>query len=437
MTREGFYWAMHIATGALALPLQQLISVRCSAVTCLPALRRVCCTYFTPTAMTSTTFTQSSRANIEPTVGSVPWHLAAVVFAATSVLVGLIWDISWHMSIGRDTFWTPAHMAIYTGGAVSGLVSGFVVLRRSFFASHESQENSVTVWRIFRGPLGGWLCIWGAVAMLTSAPFDDWWHNAYGLDVQILSPPHSILGVGFLAILLGALVLAAARQSHLQSSRSGWVVAYTSGLILTMAAVMTTEYQDRVIMHAGIFYEVSALVFPLFLLTASSSVKLRWPATVAAGVYTVIMCGQLWVLPLFGATPLLGPIRQAVTHMVPLNFPLLVLLPAFLIDLGMHRTVTRGPWTRAVVAGVTFMVSFGVLQWFFADFLMTRASHNWFFYSNNLAYMIPAESFEARGEFVKESASTLAMAFGISTVIAIVAARFGMMRGRWLRSVQR
>ena len=43
----------------------------------------------------------------------------------------------------------------------------------------------------FRAPLGAWVAIWGAFAMLTSAPFDDWWHNAYGLDVKVLSPPHS------------------------------------------------------------------------------------------------------------------------------------------------------------------------------------------------------------------------------------------------------
>ena len=39
-----------------------------------------------------------------------------------------------------------------------------------------------------RAPLGVFLAAWGGVAMLTSAPFDNWWHNAYGLDVKIVSP---------------------------------------------------------------------------------------------------------------------------------------------------------------------------------------------------------------------------------------------------------
>ena len=54
-----------------------------------------------------------------PRSNAVPWFLWAVAFASTSVLVGVIWDISWHSTIGRDTFWTPAHMAIYVGGVVA------------------------------------------------------------------------------------------------------------------------------------------------------------------------------------------------------------------------------------------------------------------------------------------------------------------------------
>jgi hypothetical protein len=40
------------------------------------------------------------------------------------MVVGVIWDISWHMTIGRDTFWTPAHLAIYVGGVSAGSRAG-------------------------------------------------------------------------------------------------------------------------------------------------------------------------------------------------------------------------------------------------------------------------------------------------------------------------
>src|SRR5262245_24382995 len=123
---------------------------------------------------------------------SVPWSIYAVLFASTSVVLGVMWDISWHRSIGRDTFWPPAHLAIYLGGIVSGLTCGYVALKTTFAGTRDERESSVRFWG-FRAPLGAWVCIWGAFAMVTSAPFDDWWHNAYGLDVKIISPPHMLL----------------------------------------------------------------------------------------------------------------------------------------------------------------------------------------------------------------------------------------------------
>ena len=50
--------------------------------------------------------------------------------------------------------------------------------------------------------------------MIVSAPFDDWWHAAYGLDVKILSPPHTVLAVGMFGIVFGSVILILARQNR-------------------------------------------------------------------------------------------------------------------------------------------------------------------------------------------------------------------------------
>src|SRR5438132_7892568 len=148
----------------------------------------------------------TARARDEGRAWGVPWYVAAVLVAATSAVVGVIWDISWHRTIGRDTFWTPAHLAIYLGGALAGAACGWLVLKTTFAGTPEQRAAGVSFWG-FRGPLGAWVCIWGAIAMIASAPFDNWWHNAYGLDVKILSPPHVVLALGFTGIQLGALLL--------------------------------------------------------------------------------------------------------------------------------------------------------------------------------------------------------------------------------------
>src|SRR3954471_7863798 len=138
---------------------------------------------------------------------ALPWFVYAVVLAAACIPIGALWDISWHSTIGRDSFWTPAHFMIYLGGAVPGMVCGWVVLKTSFFGSAEERAASVRYLR-FHGPLGAWVSIWGSLTMLVSAPFDNWWHNAYGLAGAILSPPHALLVLGMYAVAVGALLLA-------------------------------------------------------------------------------------------------------------------------------------------------------------------------------------------------------------------------------------
>ena len=390
-----------------------------------------------------------TRVDSRAAANALPWQLAAVVFAATSVIVGLIWDISWHMTIGRDTFWTPAHLAIYTGGAVAGLACGFEVLRRSFFSGTKPADG-VTVWRLFTGPLGGWLCIWGAVAMLTSAPFDDWWHAAYGLDVKIISPPHALLALGLITILGGALIMAVAEQGREADRRDAsaaagaepagiapYIVAYAGGLVLAMLSIFTTEYHDREAMHLGSFYVVSSLVFPFALVAAARSTRLRYGATATAVVYTLVMCMQLWVLPLFEGSPKLGPIRTAVTHMVSLDFPLLLLLPAIGIDVLMPRLRERGAWLQAVALGVLFLVVHAATQWPFANFLVSDASRNWFFNTDNIPYMMPPDWLRPMRQFESESMGQTVRAFGVALVLAVLSARAGLGWGSWLRSVRR
>src|SRR5262249_4435501 len=107
---------------------------------------------------------------------TAPWLLAAAVLGTTSICVGLLWDISWHASIGRDSFWTPAHLAIYLGGLLCGLSAGWEALATTFGGAAARRAVAVRFWG-FRAPFGAWVAIWGALAMVTSAPFDDWWHN--------------------------------------------------------------------------------------------------------------------------------------------------------------------------------------------------------------------------------------------------------------------
>src|SRR6478672_498536 len=74
------------------------------------------------------------------------WLAYVAAVAAVCIMVGVYWDISWHMSVGRDTFWTPAHLLIQSGGLIAGLSSGFVVLRTTFGGGEAERAASVNFW---------------------------------------------------------------------------------------------------------------------------------------------------------------------------------------------------------------------------------------------------------------------------------------------------
>lgn len=313
------------------------------------------------------------------------WPGYLMALAATSMLIGIVWDISWHMSIGRDTFWTPAHMAIYFGGALAGCVGGWLAVKYTFFPTREEREASVNILGT-RAPLGAWVAIWGAMAMLTSAPFDDWWHNAYGLDVKIISPPHSLLGLGMLGVALGALLLTVARQNREANGVGSGLFIYMGGVFLTFGTVFITEFTYPNMQHGYQCYKWCAFMLPIRLVTMGRAGRISWATTRVAAVYMMLQCLMVWILPLFPAQPKLAPVYTPITHMVPPLFPLLLVVPAIGIDLFLRnmgeeddRLLRVG---RAFVVGAIFLSLFSLTQWFFSEFMLSSRAENWFFAGN-------------------------------------------------------
>ena len=244
-------------------------------------------------------------------------------------MTGVHWDISWHRSIGRDSFWTPAHVDIYFCGVLAGISCGYLILSTTLQRASPLRESSVTLWG-FRGPLGAFVAAWGGIAMLTSAPFDDWWHAAYGLDVKILSPPHMVLAAGMMAVQLGALILILGRMNRAQGrerARLRALYLYVGGMILVCFMVLMMELTFRSLMHTVHFYHLLAIVGPLVLAALARGSGYRWAATTVAGVYSAFLLLMGWFLPLFPAQPKLGPVYQHVTQFTPPEFPLLLIVP--------------------------------------------------------------------------------------------------------------
>ncbi|WP_419861506.1 hypothetical protein [Candidatus Palauibacter sp.] len=384
---------------------------------------------------------------------SIPWPLTAILFASAAVIVGITWDISWHRTIGRDTLFTPAHLLVYAGGLAAGLSCGWLALKTTFSGTDAEVGRSVRMWG-FRAPLGAWVAIWGAIAMLTSAPLDDWWHNAYGLDVEILSPPHVVLALGIYAIQVGALLMALSwhnRASEAGRRKLAGAYVFSAAMLILSLTVLLMEYTFPNQMHGATFHLIMAALFPVLLFAIGRAGQMRWPATCAALVYTGVSLAMMWVLPLFPAEPMLAPILRPVTHMVAPEFPLLLFAPAIVIDLLLRRHSAPGEaperasadWRIAAVGGVAFVAIFGAIQWVFADFMLSEGARNYFFQGDTWGYTAAPGAWQnvfwhggpfLGGDF---SATRFAAAAWCALPIAFVSARTGLWLGNWWLGVRR
>src|SRR5260221_1763671 len=371
----------------------------------------------------------------------IPWLVWANVIASVSIATGLYWDISWHETIGRDSFWTPAHLLIQFGAIIAALVSAWVIMRTTFAGDPTARQNSVGVLG-FRGPLGGFIAAWGGGAMLTSAPSDNWWHETYGLDVKIISPTHILLAVGIAGIMWGGAILAVSYLNRAEGDERKSlerILLFVGGFIIVQGMTLKLEYTNRVLLHSAISYMVMSIGTLLLLEALARASGHRWARTIMTGVYSAFVLILMWVLPLFPAQPKLGPVYQNITHMVPLPFPMLLIVPAFFLDLMWPIFKDAPKWQQALFGGVSFTTILIAMEWPFATFLMSPAARKPLFVTVEFPYFALPPSLtlrhaviaweRSRGEFWQN----MALAF----LLAVASMWIRIFCGNWLTKVRR
>jgi hypothetical protein len=132
-------------------------------------------------------------------------------------------------------------------------------------------------------------------------------------------------------------------------------------------------------------------------------------------------------------------VYQNVTHLVPPDFPLLLIVPAIVFDLLRQHTAAWSRWKQAAVLGAAFLVSFVAAQWPFADFLMSPESRNRIFQTTNFPYFVPPTSPWVRNVFfhTEHTPGQFWVKMAIALVAAILTVRLGMSWGEWMRRIRR
>ena len=383
----------------------------------------------------------------------IPVYIYATVFASFCVITGLIWDICWHISIGRDGLLSPPHLVIYLGAVVAGLFSGFEILRRTFAGSVQEKSGSVKIWGFFYSSLGSLFCVWGALSMLVSAPFDDWWHNTYGLDVTILSPPHTVLILGIIGIQFGAMICVIATKNKFRifkianpeskkavDKKLFWLFALSAGFLLTIWFTLLSEELDRMHTHLSSFYICSLAAFPILLMAAGRAVSHKWTITAVTGVYTILMLATFWIIPLFPAEPKLGPILNHFDHYQGYQFPLLLIIPAIALDLLRNRYAYLNDWKLTLILAPVFLFVFLAVQWYFGAFLMESPyARNWVF-GSHYWYFGNSPEWEYRYKYAPwmiESTPDFLKGIGIAFIAGLISTRIGLAWGNWMHKIQR
>ncbi len=371
----------------------------------------------------------------------------AVTVAAVLIVVGLTWDISWHRSVGRDTFWTAPHLVEYIAAIIVAVFCGSLILKSSFSNSAD-RDHMVRFWG-FRGPLGAWLAVWGSLAMLVSAPFDNWWHNAYGLDVKIVSPPHVVLGLGMLAIVVGAMLMTLAVQNR-EDVGGKWrfllLFAVTSAVVMQIKMTMSFEYTGFPNLWRGrLFYLVSGASVPLLLAAVMRSGRLRWPATTMTALFMLLSLALSWTLQSVPATPKLAPINNPITHLVAAPFPVALIVPGFAFDLVHRWWGDRRDWRLTVMLGVVFVLALLAVSWPLSGFLLSPAARNPVFLADQWDYNARLgpwryEYWDAlrggRG-FFQAGGVPMVKTLLFAALLASASSRIGLWWGNWMRRVKR
>ena len=277
--------------------------------------------------------------------------------------------------------------------------------------------------------------------MLASAPFDDWWHNAYGLDVKIISPPHMVLAAGFFGINFGTVMLMLAFLN-----RAGEVVRvplqrlflYVGGMAVCESLLLKMEHISRSDMHNAAFYVITSFGTVGILTAIAVASRHRWACTIVTAVYMAFGVAFLWILPLFPAEPRLGPVYNAVTHFIPWEFPLLLIVPAVVTDLVLQRTASWRPLIRGVAIGVAFFATFFAVQWPFANFLMSPLARNWIFGTHvpglRHAAHVVVRTLPVRA---RRPGAAILVGIGIAALTTCVMTYIGLHAGRAMQRVRR
>lgn len=264
-----------------------------------------------------------------------------IVSAMYVVVAAGAWDVWWHGAIGRDSFWEPPHLLLQAGvvATLATAVLGWIRLR-----DHR--------WKLV------------ALAALTvplSAPFDELWHRAFGVEnltsaLVIWSPPHLLLVGGLIATLVLVLPVVRTDADAVARALFGSIAgAALLQLLLFLAVPLEPLGLYRLLGFWGSLFP--ALFLALVLIVMRTLAPAPGSATMTVLFYLVLASLSFGERLAPGIT--VPPHAHPPGWLAAFSFG----VPAAIVDLAAFR------WHGAVTGAVVGFLSAGILYGFSSPFL--------------------------------------------------------------------
>ncbi|MDX6741238.1 hypothetical protein [Actinocorallia sp. A-T 12471] len=256
-----------------------------------------------------------------------------------TALLGMYWDISLHITRGRDEgpLANIAHYPILIG--LFGIFAAGV-LALVLPLNEKPGPAPVRITRNWYVPAGGVLVAGAGFYALLGFPLDDVWHRIFGQDVTLWGPTHLMLIGGAGLSLVGMMVLE--REGRVAGTSGDKVISYLrrgsmAGGLLVGLSVFQAEFDFGVPQFR--------LVNQPFLMALAAGCALV-VARLWVGRGGALMAAAFYLLVRGGVSLLVGPVIGELTAAVPMY-----LAEALLVEL-VALALIRRPYAFAVVSGL-------------------------------------------------------------------------------------
>ncbi|TDC43757.1 hypothetical protein E1281_34870 [Actinomadura sp. KC345] len=310
-----------------------------------------------------------------PGRGTPGWSALPAPVAMVSLLVallGMYWDISLHISHGRDEG-PLANIAHYP--ILIGLFGVFTagVLAMALPKGERPGAASVRITRDWHAPAGGVLLAGAGFYALLGFPLDDVWHRIFGQDVTLWGPTHLML-IGGAGLSLVAMMVLEREGRHAftgPASRQppGWVryvrrSMHAGGLLIGLS-VFQAEYDFGVpqfrLVHQPLLIALAAgcalVAARLWAGRGGAVLAVAFYMLVRGGVSVLVgwPIGELWAsVPLYFAEALCVEAAALLPARRPLALGAvagaLIGTAGFGAEYAWSQVAFRLPWTPDIAA---------------------------------------------------------------------------------------